>query len=759
MVLFPKSLYVALGAALLLGATVQASDPAVADENGPAWNADMKNPVPMDTVTVGSSDTAKMPDGSYRTWLVSNAKPAMLVEVDTRTGKALRHIDMVHPDAKPDAIGAWGITTADDGTVFTSSHTSGAVFYLKPGESKIQASPRPTSTTSFIWQVDTDEQGRVYGGTFEGWGEPVPQGRLFRFDPHSNEMKVYEPFAEDDIYVRGTAYVDGFVYAGTGSASAKLYKVNAETGEPARIELPDGLEGKCEFVYELSNVDRWLSVYLSGCPSGKIGYIYDTKERTWSAPLADFNNANIDIDSEGRLWFTLSSVLHSYDPEKKDLKNWGAVMDGGKATQVYIDEQGRETVVAMNYSGAMDRFVIDTEEFITGSVLDLRGDRNLPVFTAEVGPDDKLYASVSFGGGLAIYDPKANEWESHGEWKRESESMLSFKGKMYIGTYPTARLYEYDPKLPFGPQNPKELFSLGVDEQQDRPWALAAVGDWIAIGTVANYGMVQGGLTLYNPETSERVTLKEELLPGRGATALAAIGDVVFVGTTEKGGNGTPPPSNPGTVVAYDREKQRKLWESTPVPGETGVTSLVATPSGRLFGIAFNTAFELDPNTGKVLRTQKLDEVAQPANGFWRSAHLKYDRCENRLYTTLNNRIYQIDPDSLEGKEINSGKGTGRGSRMLITSDGTKWWFNGRILVSGRTYPEGECPNPADPSLPSDPDDAVSEDPDDAVPEEPDVEISEDAADDDSPDSSNRPGRSGYHPVQAVSPGLPATGL
>ena len=96
---------------------------------------------------------------------------------------------------------------------------------------------------------------------------------------------------------------------------------------------------------------------------------------------------------------------------------------------------------------------------------------------------------------------------------------------------------------------------------------------------------------------------------------------------------------------------------------------------------------------------------------------------------------------------------------MLITSDGTKWWFNGRILVSGRTYPEGECPNPADTSLPSDPDDAVSEDPDDAVSEEPDIEISEDAADDDNPDSSNRPGNSGYHPGQAVNPGLPATGL
>lgn len=642
--------------------------------------------IPMETVTVGSADTAQMPDGTWRTWAVSNARPAKLVEIDPRTGTALRDIEIGQK-----AIGSWGTKIAEDGTVWTASHTSGVLFYLPPGGSELQATERPTPTTSFIWQVDTDDQGRVYGGTFEGWGDPKPPGRLFRFDPATQEMKVYDAFADNAIYVRATAVVGDYAYAGTGSEDGRLYRVHSESGDTEEIPLPPEVAGTCNFVYELSNVGPLLFTHLKACGDVEaIGYVYDTRTGTWSDPLPGFNNANVEASEDGRVWMTLDGELASYDPDTAEIARYGVMTAGSKATQVITDQNGQEVVVTMSYLGNMDRYTISTGEFTSGAVDGMPGDTGLPAFASEVGPDGRIYTSVAFGGGLAMYDPVTETWESHGEWKRESESMVAHDGLMYIGTYPQARLWVYDPEKEFGPENPRLLTSL-ADHGQDRPWALTAVGDSIAIGTVADYGQTQGALSFYDTTTGD-VEVHKDLAIDQGYAAATSSGPVVFAGTTSKGGPGSAPASEPGHVIAYDTETETKLWDAVPVPDETGITSLVTTDDGRLFGIGFATAFELDPESGAVIATKKLNDRTPPEQGYWRSADLNYDPCDAHLYTSLANRLLQIDPDTLESRELNSGNGPGRGVRMMITDDGTKYWFNQRILVTGRTYPLDTCP-------------------------------------------------------------------
>ena len=80
--------------------------------------------------------------------------------------------------------------------------------------------------------------------------------------------------------------------------------------------------------------------------------------------------------------------------------------------------------------------------------------------------------------------------------------------KIYAGNYPGGFIYAYDPTKPYstaiGPKgsgaNPYTLGNMG--ENQDRPFTMKVVGDYVVIGTLPKAGTVDGALSLMNIESS-----------------------------------------------------------------------------------------------------------------------------------------------------------------------------------------------------------------------------------------------------------------
>ena len=102
------------------------------------------------------------------------------------------------------------------------------------------------------------------------------------------------------------------------------------------------------------------------------------------------------------------------------------------------------------------------------------------IFAVGLGPDGRIYGSSMLPLRLFVYDPDNGSLvnlgrASYGDGEIYSMGMLD--GKLYLCSYPNARLSFYDPKKPlrFGnleEDNPRYLGPLGGE--QDRPRAMIA---------------------------------------------------------------------------------------------------------------------------------------------------------------------------------------------------------------------------------------------------------------------------------------------
>ncbi len=151
--------------------------------------------VPITAVSVLAADSGTMPDGSARTWAVVVGKPATLVELDPVAGTRLRTFPLGNADGLGDteqgpsgsgSSGAWGVELAADGTVWVAGHLDAALYYLAPGATQLVKTQRPLPNSNFLWQVDTDDAGVAYTGTFQGRGPtPLEDAHVVSFDRSS----------------------------------------------------------------------------------------------------------------------------------------------------------------------------------------------------------------------------------------------------------------------------------------------------------------------------------------------------------------------------------------------------------------------------------------------------------------------------------------------------------------------------------------------------------------------------------------------
>src|SRR5690606_16143126 len=103
--------------------------------------------------------------------------------------------------------------------------------------------------------------------------------------------------------------------------------------------------------------------------------------------------------------------------------------------------------------------------------------------------------------GLGLVDPDTGQ-TTQLPWSAQVEGMVSQGTDLLLGVYPGAVVYQYDTTKPWeAGTNPGPAIPIG--EHQDRPVALAAVGDLTAVGTVPDYGQLGGALSLINRATRE----------------------------------------------------------------------------------------------------------------------------------------------------------------------------------------------------------------------------------------------------------------
>jgi hypothetical protein len=187
------------------------------------------------------------------------------------------------------------------------------------------------------------------------------------------------------------------------------------------------------------------------------------------------------------------------------------------------------------------------------------------IFYIHLGPDGRLYGSSILPEHLFSCRLDGSEMVNHGQCSvagGEAYSMANLDGKLYIASYPGARLSIYDPAKPYRFGTGEEANPRDVgrpDAVAYRPRAmLASPAGRVWIGSIPDYGMWGGTLASYDPQTGRFVSHRH-LVQDCGVTALAWLPERrrILVGTSIEGGTGTQPRAASAAFVYWDPERDR----------------------------------------------------------------------------------------------------------------------------------------------------------------------------------------------------------
>jgi hypothetical protein len=225
----------------------------------------------------------------------------------------------------------------------------------------------------------------------------------------------------------------------------------------------------------------------------------------------------------------------------------------------------------------------------------------------------------------------------------EIYSMGALDGKLYLSSYPNARLSIYDPKKPlrFGNKeddNPRDIGPLGGEQDRPRTMITGPHGK-IYIGSYPDYGLLGGAISVYDPKKDEKRVYRH-IIQNQSIASLAYIEklDLIAAGSSVRGGAGTRAIEKEAKLILWDPKEERKIFEIVPVPEAKAILSLAVTVDGMLYGITNNEKiFVFDSDKREIKKVFDL--------GFKEPREISLQLGPDlRLYGLAKEAIFFIDP-------------------------------------------------------------------------------------------------------------------
>jgi streptogramin lyase len=596
--------------------------------------------VPLRDVLLIGGAVAPGPNGTPVLWSVSSGAPAHLNAVDPATGTAIARYDL------PGAGGSYAIDSAPDGSVYVGTYNDGRLFRWTATGGVVDLG-RPLASEHFIWDVKVAADGTVFGGTFGN-------GKLFSYSPATGQVRDYGRVHPSQAYGRTVALSGDKVYVGS-EAPGHLMEVDIASGAKREIPQPAGLDPATSWVYDLDAVDGYLYARYGGATPAPL-FVYDIAAGQWSDRLDSAHGLEVSpADAQGNVYLLKSGGLVRYNPVTKAVTTTEMTVTGrigntrgiGWAELGLPDYPGR-SIVGLLWRGLMFRYNPTTgaHSYVQTTI---QGEP-IEITAISDGPDGREYVGGYLNGGFAAIDPQSGvttEFHTFGQ----SEAMTRHGDKLYVGVYPDARLYSYDPTKPWNsleyspsPEpspvgNPQLLFTM-KPELQIRNRGMVSAGPYVAVGTMPEINLLGGYLVIYDPATGQAVTKERNVSQDQSIVALAYNDGIVYGATSIYGGqSATVPTTTEGKVFAWSIAEKRKLWELVPVPGKPVVSGLTIDDTGRLWGTEANEVFSIDVRTAQVT-TRWSYGTGTPIVG-----DVEFNPVDRMLYATVGGMSFsRIDP-------------------------------------------------------------------------------------------------------------------
>jgi len=566
---------------------------------------------------VGPGKTGKM-DTIYLSFGQYKA-PLFLLAVNPDTGQVRQFNGPLSSE-----MGSWGYTVDHENRIYLGSYYHAHLLRFDPKAEEWDDLGQPGGEReSFICRITTAPDGKIWGGTY-------PSAKLFSYDPKTGVSENFGRMDPNQFYCYPTAGEDGFIYCAIQfekmdivvfdpEKKAKTPLIPLEQRKPGRVSFVKGKDGK---IYsKLSSSDKW--------------YLIEGGER-----LVEISKSDVPFPQSGL-------------PDGRQF----SVFDN-KILRIENPVTKEEKKIPIHYEAA-------------GAF----------IFVVGAGPDGRIYGSSMLPLRLFVYDPHIQSFANLGKAayaSGEIYSMGSLNGKLYLCSYPEARLSVYDPQKPlrFGDKedsNPRDLGPFGGDQDRPRTMVAGPHGK-VYIGSYPDYGLMGGAISVYDPKKDEKRVYRH-IIQNQSVASLAYIEkiDLIAAGSSVRGGGGTRAIEKEAKLILWDPKEEKKIFEIVPVPEAKAILSLAATVDGMLYGITHNEkVFVFDPEKREIKKVFDL--------GFKEPREISLQLGPDlRLYGLAKEAIFFIDPRNdqvslVAEPSVPIGSGMAMFGRKIYFGSGANLW-------------------------------------------------------------------------------------
>ena len=523
----------------------------------------------------GAMDTIYLSFGQYEA-------PLFLLAVNPDTGQTRQFDGPLSTE-----MGSWGFTIDHENRIYLGSYYSAHLLRFDPRTETWDDLGQPAGESeSFICKITTARDGKIWGGTY-------PSAKLFSYDPKTGVTENFGRMDPDQFYCYPTAGEDGLVYAAIQfekmdivvfdpEKKSKTSLIPWESRKPGRINLIKGRDGKIYF--KLSTSDQWFQI---------------EGERRVEISKSDIPFPQSGLP-DGRTFRLMDgNLLRIESPVAKETKE-----------------------IPLRYEAA-------------GSF----------IFVVGTGPDGKVYGSSMLPLRFFIYDPRTSSVRNLGKASMadgEVYSMGTVDGKLYFCSYPEARLSVFDPNKPLrfgasGDANPRDLGPMGGELYRPRAMVAGPHGN-VYIGGYPDYGLLGGAISVFDAKKNEKRVYRN-IIQNQSIASLAYIDklDLMAAGGSVRGGTGTRAVEKEARLILWDPKDEKKIFEIVPVSEAKTILSLAAA-DGMLYGITDNEkVFVFDPEKKEIKKVLAL--------GFKEPGEVSLQLGpDSRLYGLAKEAIFLIDP-------------------------------------------------------------------------------------------------------------------
>ena len=609
-------------------------------------------PVSLGDATLVSK-TAGGAVGNGEIYFGTNGSPAVFYAVDALTG------EVNFKEALPGEDVIWAVTIGADQNVYVAGTQTGKLYRYEPKMKKLE-NLGVNPSNKWVWDLDASADGKIYGSTYAS-----QNGKTFVYDIATGQFTDLGVAMPGQDYVRGSGVSGNYFYAGTGT-TAYLFRYDRETLEKTEISLP--ITGTST---SISNV------YAYG---GKLFVVYGTSliimdestyevlhQINWQSPHAfDGLLSSPSPYDENLIYFRnkVTSQLWTYnlstdefaivvDGEDKEITlsplaskamDWVEIKEGPKAGRKVLVIMDNEINVTLY--DPMDHSLTTHSPKVSKVGIDIQ--------SLETGPDGNLYIG-GYQGAMSVYDTQLGAFTVQEKEPHQIEGIGFLNDKVYFGIYGGAVIYEYDPTQPFKMgTNPKVIHD--IQNGQSRPFTFTSGEDKLFIGTISDYGLLGGALTVYD---SVAETWKEHrnIVENQSVIGLAYLDGKVYGGTSIWGGLGIEPSETEARLFEWDIATEVATYIGKPnVPNFSPqmIGELSIGPDGNIWGIMWGSTptsdsafalFVMNPETKEIIKSRIMNTGAKASS--WRPFFMRWGQEDGLLYTTLGRELYVFDPDTL----------------------------------------------------------------------------------------------------------------